>query len=191
MVPNARTSVDRVAVMPTVQSSTHIHAYTHAQKNKSTVKSEVRGYIHNNKNKTKTCTRTVRNGSIQNWTRATPKLWNEVTLSSANTKFIVTGLLLVPPLRPQGSQVIMYVHTQTHAHAHMNTQRCMHPHAYMKKYPLVSPRRPPGREGGTARWDTPLSCGGSGWRGRHRSSAGLSPSLAAWARNVPLCVCGS
>lgn len=121
MVPNARTSVDRVAVMPTVQSSTHIHTYTHTQKNKSTVKSEVRGYIHNNKNKTKTCTRTVRNGSIRNWTRATPKLWNEVTLSSANMKFIVTGLLLVPPLRPPGfpgNDVCAHSNSHTHTYEH-------------------------------------------------------------------------
>lgn len=58
--------------MTTVQSSTHKKEKT------SILKSEVRGYIHNNNNKTKqnikkkkenkilfTCTRTVRNGSIQ------------------------------------------------------------------------------------------------------------------------------
>lgn len=131
MVPNARTSVDRVAAMLTVQSSAHVHAYTHAQKNKSTVKSEVRGYIHNNKNKTKTCTRTVRNGSIRNWTRATPKLWNEVTLSSANAKFNVTGLLLVPPLRPPGfpgNDVCAHSnsHTRTYEHTEMNAPTRIH-----------------------------------------------------------------
>lgn len=115
--------------------------------------------------------------------RATPKLWNEVTLSSANGKFIVTGLLLVPPLRPPGCPG---ADECTHTHT-VHTHTCTH----TQQNPLVSPRRPPGREEGTAHWDTPLSCEGIGWRGRRRSSAGPSPSLAAWARNAPLCVCGS
>lgn len=92
--------------------------------------------------------------------------WHSVVL-----KVRCDGLLLVPPWDHQGAQA------HTHTHTHTN--------------PLVSPRRPPETEEGTARWDTPLSCGGIGWRGRCRSSAGPSPSLAAWARNVPLCVCGS
>lgn len=67
MISNDWTSVDKITNTPTVQLST--------QKN-PIVKSEVRGYIHNNdnnnkknKNKNKmlfTCTRIVRNGSIQN-----------------------------------------------------------------------------------------------------------------------------
>lgn len=84
------------------------------------------------------------------------------------------GLLLVPPLRPPG-----FPGADVHMHTHIYSN------------PLVSPRRSPGREEGKAQWDTPLSCGGSGWRGRRRSSGGLSPSLAAWARNAALCVYGS
>lgn len=56
--------------------------------------------------------------------RATPKLWNEVTLSSANTKFVVTGLLLVSPLRPPGfpgADVCAHTHKQTHRHARTHT----------------------------------------------------------------------
>lgn len=53
--------------------------------------------------------------------RATPKLWNEVTLSSANRKFIVTGLLLVAPLRPPGfpgADVCAHIHARKHTHIH-------------------------------------------------------------------------
>lgn len=102
--------------------------------------------------------------------RATPKLWQEGTLSSATREFIATASGC---FRPWDHLTCAHARTQTH------------------KNPWVSPRRPPGREEGIARSDTPLSCAGTGWRGRRRSSAGPSPSLAAWARNAPLCVCGS
>lgn len=105
--------------------------------------------------------------------RATPKLWNEVTLSSAKVHWDGPFAGFTPEITRAPR------HTRAHAHAHSH------------RNPLVSLRRPPGREEGIARWDTLLSCGGSGWRGRRRSSVDLSPSLAAWARNVPLCVCGS
>lgn len=139
----------------------------------------MRCYIHDNNNRTNQKSQKAIHmyPHCQEWfhpkidQRATLR-WNEVTLSSAVRRFVVTGFLLVPPLRPPGCPG---AHTRTHTH----------------RNPLVSPRRPPETEEGTARWDTPLSCGGIGWRGRCRSSAGLSPSLAAWARNVPLCVCGS
>lgn len=145
----------------------------------------MRGYIHNNNNNNKTKSKKKKEQiaihmypHCKEWfhpkldQRATPKLWNEVTLSSANGKFIVTGLLLVPPLRPPGCPGAD-VCTQTHVHTHTCT------HTQQKKNPLVSPRRPPGREEGIAHWDTPLSCEGIGWRGRRQSSAGPSPSLAA------------
>lgn len=53
--------------------------------------------------------------------RATPKVWNEVTLSSAIRRFIVTGFLLVPPLRPPGcpgADTRTHALTQTRTHAH-------------------------------------------------------------------------
>lgn len=61
--------------------------------------------------------------------RATPKLWNEVTLSSANRKFIVTGLLLVPPLRPPGcpgADVCTHILTHTHTYMHTHTSTRIH-----------------------------------------------------------------
>lgn len=63
--------------------------------------------------------------------RATPKLWNEVTLSSAKRKFVVTGLLLVPPLRPPGcpgADVCTHIHTRTHTCTQTHTRT----HAYTK-----------------------------------------------------------
>lgn len=50
----------------------------------------------NEKNKLKKCTRTVRNGFIQDQTREL-KLTYGMTLSSANTELVETGLLPVPP----------------------------------------------------------------------------------------------
>lgn len=47
MVSNEWTNVDKITIMTTVQSSTHKKEKT------SILKSEVRGYIHNNNNKTK------------------------------------------------------------------------------------------------------------------------------------------
>ncbi len=55
----------------------------------------------------------------------------------------------------------------------------------------VSLRTLPGRGAERAPWDTPPSCAGSGWHGRHQSCAGLSPSSAAWARSELPCACGS
>lgn len=61
--------------------------------------------------------------------RATPTLWNEVTLSSANRKFIVMGLLLVPSLRPPGcpgADVCTHTHTCTHTRTHSHIHTCTH-----------------------------------------------------------------
>lgn len=61
--------------------------------------------------------------------RATPTLWNEVTLSSANRKFIVMGLLLVPSLRPPGCPGAD-VCTHTHSHTHTYTRTYIHAHIH-------------------------------------------------------------
>lgn len=59
--------------------------------------------------------------------RANPTLGNEVTLSSANRKFVVMGLLLVPPLRPPGcpaagcTDADAHTHTNTHARTQTHT----------------------------------------------------------------------
>lgn len=50
----------------------------------------------NEKNKLKKCTRTVRNGFNRDQTREL-KLTYGMTLSSANTELVETGLLLVAP----------------------------------------------------------------------------------------------
>lgn len=93
----------------------------------------MRGYIHNNNNnKTNQKKKKTEQNAIhmyphcKEWfhtkldQRATPRLWNEVTLSSANRKFIVTGLLLVPPLRPPGFPGAC-AHTHSHTYMHANT----------------------------------------------------------------------
>lgn len=43
--------------------------------------------------------------------------WNEVTLSSAVRRFVLTGFLLVPPLRPPGCPG---AHTRTHTHTEIH-----------------------------------------------------------------------
>lgn len=76
------------------------------------------------KNKQKrlfTCTRNVIHPKLDQ--RATPKLWNEVTLSSAIRKFIEMGLRLVPPLGPPGCPGF---DTHIHIHAHRQTYTEIH-----------------------------------------------------------------
>lgn len=94
----------------------------------------MRGYIHNNNNKPHPPNKNEQNAihmypHCKEWfhpkldQRASPKLWNEVTLSSANRKFIVTGLLLVPPLRPPGfpgADICAHTHTYMHANTHIH-----------------------------------------------------------------------
>lgn len=99
LASNEQTSADKITIM---------QRYNHENK-KPRVKSEVRCYIHNNNNRTKRKKRNQNQKAIhmyphcKEWfhpkldQRATPKAWNEVTLSSAIRRFIVTGFLLVPP----------------------------------------------------------------------------------------------